>query len=126
MQLFLSARNEKEKNEIVKRHFLSPFPFLFDIHRRRPGDTYLFPPIAKLQIISRRNCGTGGEKSDEREREREERLTARATGRFISRKRPEHATRNIRGASYEEIDKESPLSIHQGETPEPRVSINEQ
>ena len=73
MQLFLSARNEKEKNEIVKRHFLSPFPFLSDIHRRRPGDTYLFPSIAKLQIISRRNCGTGGEKSDERERERERR-----------------------------------------------------
>lgn len=115
MQLF-ARKGEREKKKIMKRHFFSPSllpssPYVpFDIHRR-PGDTYLLFPIAKLQIISRRNCGTAGEKSGGRRRGEEGReIDGASNGQIYLAEEAEHATRNIRGVSYEEIDKESPSS----------------
>lgn len=102
---------ENHETALFSPSLLPSSPYVpFDIHRR-PGDTYLLFPIAKLQIISRRNCGTAGEKSGGRRRGEEGReIDGASNGQIYLAEEAEHATRNIRGVSYEEIDKESPLS----------------
>lgn len=109
------GREREEENHetaLFSPSLLPSSPYVpFDIHRR-PGDTYLLFPIAKLQIISRRNCGTAGEKSGGRRRGEEGReIDGASNGQIYLAEEAEHATRNIRGVSYEEIDKESPLPL---------------